>query len=153
MVTVFKCVFPDGKIFVGKTKRSLSAYAKSCENKSKKSPNSIFLWALSKNINQVRWIDLGSFWTSKIASDIELKWINHHKSYDREFGYNYLGKNGDRWSENKKASEKASLSRIRTRLLNLTSKIQDVQLKSRVESVLIDVDKYLNKLRIKNNDF
>lgn len=135
MITVFKCIFPDGKVYIGSTKRSLTAFIKWCKSK-KKNPNTIFLWAISKyDLNDLKWIEIGQYWTIKTSSEVVRNLIKQENSNNREFGYNYLNEK----------SEKTAVSRAKTRLNKLLSKIENKKLRNRILSVINDCDKYLKK--------
>jgi hypothetical protein len=148
MITVFKCTFPDGKIFIGKTRLNWSKYIDKIYKKAKSKPDSVFLWNLSKvNLSDVKWANYGSYWSSADANKKYMELIAETKSYDRNFGYNYLTKNGTGWSKKLNSMEKSSVSRLKSRMLKLSKNIKDAELKMKVEHLIEELDLYYAKIK------
>lgn len=148
MITVFSCTFPDGKVFIGRTKLGLPKFIENARKKAQKNPDNIFLWNLSKvNPSELKWANHGTFWSSLSASKAYLELINKHKSYDREYGYNYITKNGSGWSKKGLAVEKSSVSRLKSRMLKLSKSISDKKLKKKVESIIEELDRHYKNIK------
>jgi hypothetical protein len=147
MITVFQCIFPDNKQFIGKTKLPLKKFIHQTTLRANNKPNTIFLWALNKAKGDVKWIEIGSYWSSVEANGVYNNLVNVNQTYDRNFGYNYLTKNGNNWSQKQSAAEKASLSRLRTRLKKLLLAVNNKKLAKSIESVILNTEKYLKTIK------
>lgn len=147
MVTVFQCIFPDGKQFIGKTKLPLQKFIHQSKLRAKNNPKTIFLWALNKAGENVKWIEIGVYWSTAAANSVCDQLINVNQTYDRNFGYNYLTKNGSKWGQKDRAMEKSSLSRVKTRFKKLMESVEDKKLRSRIETLMRDIDNYLKEIK------
>lgn len=147
MWTVFKCVLPDGKVFIGKTKRNLKTHVsmmvKACETKQ----DSIFMWALKKANGRAQWLDYGQFLLTSDAIKLEQQLMESTRSCERQFGYNYKIQNGTNWQHKGKSMEKSSVSRLKARFTNLSKNIEDEKLRKKVDSVVDELEIYLKKTK------
>lgn len=153
-IIIFKCTFPDEKIYIGKTLGTIESLVRDAilhpSNKT------LFDYMLSKTIKKdLKFEILAVAETHKEANSICKKYVNQFNSANRSFGYNYAysgrALNGINWAEKESAIELAACSRLITRFkksLN-NDKIKNEKLILRISNIIKDIEKYSNEIKTK----